>query len=666
MHCLRNFLLSFLLISSTINLKASEDDFESLLGEMTEIATNNKLNIDHTPGIVSIITGDELMQMGISHFDRDALNMIPGIYTMFSRKSEDGTKYLFQINGISINTQTTGAGILPFISTKSIKRIEIIRGASSALHGTNAYNALVNIITKQNENSIWLDYTNYSSSNHDKSVGMLLNHKIDDVDVSLRLHTLNADGIDQMVTQDGASLSGLPSNTPTKVNPGREAYDIGLNIKYENWTLDYERVSNKSNESYGASAQYLPQYSDRVVFSNTKDILEIRNESNINDLKITTKLGYMHFDEDTADMYISPTGAYGGLPTDYRISARSKEQNLYAEVELNHKFGDHNILIGGRYFNANLYHQNYLATFDLRNGSISAEPSDVGGSMPNITRRTTSIYLQDYYNLTNSTTLVANLRYDKVSDIDQDILSPRVALIHDLSNNHILKMQYAKAYLIPLFYPLYANPNTTFIQGDPTLEIDEAHTYEVSHIYKDLSRSLKSTFYYVNMYSIDTFGSADGGTAIDAKNSKRSAGAEIEFNQNFDYFNLKTNVAYNFYSNIEYNGGALYDDDIMRLPDLLANIIIKKDITSKLSTVVWYNYVGEQEGYSTIKVSEKHLINLNLTYVSKLYDNDLSVTLSANDILDQRDAEVPSANSFKTEEFNNNTRRYMLQVKYIF
>ena len=658
MHFSRNLLLSFLLISfSSITLNAFEDDFESLLSEITEIATKNKLNIDHTPGIVSIISGDELMKMGISHFDRDALNMIPGISNMYSRKSNDFAKYLFQINGISINTEVTGVGSKPLISTKSIKRIEIIRGASSALHGTSAYTALINIITKQDENVVWLDYTNYSSSNHDKSVGALLHHKIDEVDLSLRLHALNADGLDQTVTQDGASLYGLPSNTPSKVSNGKEAYDIGLNIKYENWTLDYERISVGDYAGYGKSGLYLPKNDDKVVHSEIKDILEISNKSSIDDLQITTKLGYMHFDQDINNMYLSPA---------YTVRVRAKEQNLYAGVELNHKFGDHDILIGGRYFHSNLYQVDYLATIDFRDGSVYAEPSDVGGNISNITRGITSVYLQDYYNVSDTSTLVANLRYDHVNDIDQGVFSPRLALIHDINDNNIIKMQYAKAYLIPQFYPLYANPNTTFIQGDPNLEIDEAHTYELSHIYKDLSRSLKSTFYYVDMFSIDTFGSAAGTTTIDVKNSKQSAGTEIEYNENFDYIDLKANVSYNFYSNIKYLDGDLYNDEIMRLPDLLANLIIKKDITSKLSTVVWYNYIGEQEGYSTIKVSEKHLINLNLTYLSKLYNNDLSVTLSANDILDQRDADVPYANSFKAEEYNNNTRRYMVQVKYIF
>ena len=648
---------------TTTSIIASDKDFEFLLNEITEIATKNRLNIDHTPGIISVISGKEMMKMGISHFDKNALNMIPGMTTMSSRKSDDYTKYLFQINGISINTEVTGVGILPKISTKSIKRIEIIRGASSALYGTSAYTALINIVTKTDENSVWIDYTNYSPSNHDVSIGALIHHKIDDVDLNMRMHTSNIDGLDQIVTQDGASLTGLPTNTPSKVNKSIDAYDIGLNLKYEKWNLDYERLSSANSHNYGSSGYYLPPNTSEDVYTETKDILEITNEATIDDLKINTKLGYMNFDQKTNDMYILPVGV---LQTEYRVNGQINEQNIYATLEVNREFGNHNILLGGRYFHSNLYKGEYLATFDLLTGSIYSEPSEVGANMPSITREIKSIYLQDYYSVTDSTTLVMNLRYDHISDIDEDIISPRFAIISELNDENIIKFQYAQAYLTPLYFPLYSNPKTSFIKGNPDLEIDKAHTYELSHIYKYFNRSLKSTLYYVDMYSVATFISS-GNTTIDAKNSKKSSGIEIEFHEKFNDLDLKANMSYNHYSKMKYYNGGLYEKEIKVLPDFLANIILNKDITKNLSTAFWYNYVGEKQQYlSTLKTDEKHLINLNLTYLTEVNDNFLSITLSANDILNQKDAEVPYANSFKVDEFINNTRRYMLQLSYIF
>ncbi len=653
----------FIVYTHTTSLVASEDSFESLLGELTEIATKNKLNIDQTPGIVSIISGEELRQMGISHFDRNALNMIPGISLLSSRKSDDYTKYLFQINGISLNTEVTGIGYLPMISTKSIQRIEIIRGASSALYGTSAYIALINIVTVQEQNSVWIDYTNYSSSNHDKAIGALMYHKIDSVDVSLRLHGIDADGIDQSVTQDSASLSGLPTNTPSKVNKSKKGYDIGLNLKYENWKLDYERIYTGNTAAYGASYIYLPKDSDKIIFAETKDILQINHENTIDDLKINTHIGYFHFDQNVEDMYLLPAGIF---PTDYTAGVKTKEQDLYAGVELNQQFGEHELLVGMRYFYSNLYAEDFFATFDFRDGTIHDTPSDVGGDIPQTTRRTKSLYIQDYYSFSDNTNCIANLRYDHVSDIEQGIISPRLAVVHNFNDNNILKMQYAKAYLIPQFYPLYSNPETTFIKGNPDLEIDEADTYELSYIHKKLSHSFKSTIYYVNMYKIASV-IIDGDTTLDAKNSKKSAGTEIEYNHKFDFLELKTNLTYNFYSNLKYNDGMFYDNEILRLPDLLGNVILKKNITSKFSTLFWYNYIGEQKQYnSDIKTDAKHLINLNFTYLTKLYENSLSITLSANDILNQKDSETPLAESFKIDEYADNSRRYMMQLSYLF
>ena len=128
--------------------------------------------------------------------------------------------------------------------------------------------------------------------------------------------------------------------------------------------------------------------------------------------------------------------------------------------------------------------------------------------------------------------------YD-VSDIDENIISPRIALIHELNDKNIIKAQQAKAFLIPLYYSLYSsNP---FINGNPDLEIDKAHTYELSHIYKDFTQSLKSTLYYVDMYSVDTF-IVNASTEVVQNNSKQSAGLEVEYNQKFDSFDLITNM----------------------------------------------------------------------------------------------------------------------------
>lgn len=116
------------------------------------------LNLD-TPAAMDVITDKDIMNSGAKNAF-DAVNMVTGI-TSFSYGAS-GLEYgamdsrvnirglergsLILVNGVPMNLN--GKGGLSSIPTGSIARIEVLKGAASALYGSDAMSGVVNVITK--------------------------------------------------------------------------------------------------------------------------------------------------------------------------------------------------------------------------------------------------------------------------------------------------------------------------------------------------------------------------------------------------------------------------------------------------------------------------------------------------------------------------------------
>lgn len=644
-----------------IRAKMPIDEFNTLLNETTEIATKEKLNIDYVPGVVSVISGDELSEMGIPYLTLDKFRVFPGFSGVFSRASMDFTKYVVMINGISLHTQLTGTSSLPLLSTRAIERIEVIRGPSSALYGANALTSIINIITKQNENLAWIDQYWYSADHQIFSQGALLHYAEGDLRLSMRFHHVGTDGVDQEITQDAALLAGSKTYAPAKVDYGKDAYDIGFILKHQNWKLDYERSKITEVAGYGLANTYLQPSRDDHDITETRDLAEATHNQTLGLWKLNSTLGAMVFTQKTRNAYIAPVGA-----SDYVIDYQFTEQDFYATLEATRNFNNHKMLFGSRYFQAKVTETEYATTVDPTTFTIYTAPTDIGEALPKVTRKIQSYWLQDHYYFNDYLSSVINLRYDDVSDINEDIITPRLALIYQYNDHHIFKAQYAQAFMTPIFYLLYST-DKSIISANPDLGMDKSHNYEVSHIYKGLGQSIKTTFYFTDMYKVHTF-IESGGIVTEYDNNIQSAGLELEYFKRFALLTLNSNASYNFYNRLKYYSTALYEDEVRIFPKILGNIMLTIPFSSRLSSTLWYHYRGKVRQYlTTNEFDEKHFVNLALSYQTKSYENRLKMTLSINDMFDEGDhLSAVSANTFKESEFVTDRRKFGLQVSYSF
>ena len=111
---------------------------------------------DETIEAVEVIDAKEIAEKGAKNA-AEALEGIPGIIiydhpqATVMMQGFDGAYVKVLIDGMEIAGDTGGATQLNLIPVADIERIEIVRGASSALYGSDALGGVINIITKKPE-----------------------------------------------------------------------------------------------------------------------------------------------------------------------------------------------------------------------------------------------------------------------------------------------------------------------------------------------------------------------------------------------------------------------------------------------------------------------------------------------------------------------------------
>lgn len=166
-HLIIVFFFSFLQplaaqdLDSLMNLNAytAESDLQKMLNK--NLAVSQKLSARETPGIISVITSEEIQNSGARDLT-DVLRMVPGFDVaqdlqfvlgigLRGNWANEG-KVLVMLDGQPLNDllyQTVAIGNR--FPVDAIERIEIIRGPGSAIYGGSAEYGVINIITKAAE-----------------------------------------------------------------------------------------------------------------------------------------------------------------------------------------------------------------------------------------------------------------------------------------------------------------------------------------------------------------------------------------------------------------------------------------------------------------------------------------------------------------------------------
>jgi outer membrane receptor for ferrienterochelin and colicins len=143
------------------------------LNEVVVTGTKSEKTIKNVPVITQVISARKMLDLGITSASDALQTMVPGLnmsqYGTRASITLNGmnSKYvLFLIDGERIAGEINGDIDYSMLNLENIDRIEIIKGASSSLYGSNAIGGVINIITKKiNEPFDAKFYSKYSKYN---------------------------------------------------------------------------------------------------------------------------------------------------------------------------------------------------------------------------------------------------------------------------------------------------------------------------------------------------------------------------------------------------------------------------------------------------------------------------------------------------------------------
>lgn len=119
-------------------------------------ASKHEQVAQNTPVSVSVMRGKWLDDRNIVTLDR-ALRYVPGVVVTESQVSIRGSsgysrgvgsRTLMLVNGVPMLTGDTGEIIWELIPVEWVDRVEVVKGAGSALYGSNAIGGVINVVTK--------------------------------------------------------------------------------------------------------------------------------------------------------------------------------------------------------------------------------------------------------------------------------------------------------------------------------------------------------------------------------------------------------------------------------------------------------------------------------------------------------------------------------------
>lgn len=433
------------------------------LNEVVVTGTRTPKFLKDTPIQTRVINARELARLDATNVQDLLQQELPGVEFSYAMNQQThlnfsgfgGQGVLFLVDGERLAGETMDDVDFTRLNMDNVERIEIVKGAASALYGSNATGGVINIITKRNRQP-W---------------------------------TLNVNA------------------RYAKHNEQRYGASWGLNSKHWNNMLS-AHFNRMDNYDVHSAANPVTRIISTVYGDKTVNLKEQLTWSPVSNFSLTGRAGYF-FRETvrSADQPERYRDFSGGLRMNWQISDADDLQASYAfdqydksdyqritrldirdysnvqnsfRLLYNHTFGGGDVLTVG----SDLLHD-YLYNTNLEGETRKQDSWD--------------LFAQYDWRLNDRWELVGALRYDYFSDGKDSHLTPKLNVCYKPLRNLAIRAGYGMGFRAPTLKEKYYNFDMSgiwIVEGNEHLKSEVSHNFNLSAEYTKGHYNYTASIYY--------------------------------------------------------------------------------------------------------------------------------------------------------------------------
>lgn len=414
------------------------------LEEVVVTATRTPKALKDVPVVTRLITSDDIKKTDATNIQDLLTEELPGLEFSYAMSQETslnmngfgGKAILFLVDGERLAGETMDNVDFNRLNLDNVGRVEVVKGASSALYGANAVGGVVNIISRES-NEPW----RLNLNSRYRSFGNEWRHG---ADLNLHFGKITSNTNFQYSTMETVKLT--------------DAFDTESNLQnvFGGRTLNVkERLSYQVTDGLRLVARggYFNRVSNRINYDDHYIDYTggLRGTWILNNQTLEMSYSYDQYDKSRF------AGAERTHDHDY-----SNRQHIVHGL-YSHIFGSHILTVGADYMH------DYLLTYQFADGETHSQSS-------------VDAFVQFDYNPLSWLNVTASVRDDYFSESDNNAVTARLATMFKLKRFSI-RANYAGGFRAPTLKEMYMNfdmAGMQMIYGNPDLKPERSHNFNLA------------------------------------------------------------------------------------------------------------------------------------------------------------------------------------------
>ncbi len=595
--------------------QAEKEEQEVLkLEEVVVTGTKTERKLKDTPVRTEVLTAQDIEDKGAINLYQ-ILEGVPGVrveqqcsycsFTVVRMQGLEAGHVQVLIDGQPIFSGLAGVYGLDQIPASNIERIEIVKGAGSALYGSSAISGVINIITKKPTSKPELTLKTQWGQHNSNVYSLNASIAGENKDIMLTAQKSTADEIfvdDENKAQIDGGVRFTDRVRTDNISVGARVnfYELTGNDKlsFSGRTINESR---KGGEGEGVFENPFAEGSEHIA--TTREEINIGWQKNF---ELGSRLGInlafaTHNRNATNDTFV---GDYLGTHSDEYppsniLHPYMADENLYImDISYAHPLGEKNkLLVGVQYNYNNLTEEGMYVNLE----SSTSYKSESEKSATEI-----GFYLQDEFKPTDKLELVFGARYDShnsedtfagsakvgLEDVkveyDETSINPRCALKYEINPGNIIRTSVGTGFRVPYGFSedLHLCSGSPRVYKSSELEPEESVSFNLGWDRIDEEYSLSLNFFRTNLEKKISFADASDEVSQlgydyqwenigDAYTQGIELGLGIKMIQDFDIdFNFAYTDAQYEDKRDDWEGTDYYDDSkyISRVPQTTGGV----------------------------------------------------------------------------------------------